>query len=70
MRKEPKQNHADASDEVDEYEERIRKTGCYNENEALQLCFYKHKDWRKCKEEMDKFKACYAAQNSDNRSDN
>jgi cytochrome c oxidase assembly factor 4 len=59
-------------DEKDEYEERIRQTGCYDENEvnymyhniplnvqALQLCFNRTKDWRSCKTEMETFRQCY-----------
>ncbi|ORX92993.1 hypothetical protein K493DRAFT_316244 [Basidiobolus meristosporus CBS 931.73] len=46
-------------EEEDEYELRIKRTGCYEENEALQLCFYDTKDWRKCKDEMEKFRECW-----------
>ncbi|KAK9768236.1 Cytochrome oxidase assembly factor 4 [Basidiobolus ranarum] len=46
-------------EEEDEYELRIKKTGCYDENEALQLCFYDTKDWRQCKDEMEKFRSCW-----------
>lgn len=45
--------------EEDEYEQRIRKTGCYDENEALQECFWKTKDWRQCQQEMKQFRECF-----------
>ncbi|KAI8986001.1 hypothetical protein BDB01DRAFT_720944 [Pilobolus umbonatus] len=45
--------------EEDPYNTRIEKTGCYQENEALQLCFYDTKDWRQCKKEMQAFRACF-----------
>ncbi|KAG2194123.1 hypothetical protein INT46_006894 [Mucor plumbeus] len=43
----------------DPYNARIEKTGCYQENEDLQLCFFDTKDWRKCKEEMQAFRECF-----------
>ncbi|OAD03073.1 hypothetical protein MUCCIDRAFT_134303, partial [Mucor lusitanicus CBS 277.49] len=43
----------------DPYNARIEKTGCYQENEDLQLCFFDTKDWRKCKKEMQAFRACF-----------
>ncbi|KAI8329589.1 hypothetical protein BD560DRAFT_293556, partial [Blakeslea trispora] len=46
-------------EEEDPYNARIEKTGCYKENEALQLCFYDKKDWRLCQEEMKAFRACF-----------
>lgn len=49
----------------DPYNARIEKTGCYQENEDLQLCFFDTKDWRKCKKEMQAFRACFI-KNSNN----
>lgn len=46
-------------EEGDPYNERIEKTGCFQENETLQLCFYDTKDWRQCKEEMKAFRDCF-----------
>ncbi|GAN00979.1 conserved hypothetical protein [Mucor ambiguus] len=46
-------------DDDDPYNARIEKTGCYQENEDLQLCFFDTKDWRKCKKEMQAFRACF-----------
>ncbi|KAI9020108.1 hypothetical protein CLU79DRAFT_757233 [Phycomyces nitens] len=43
----------------DPYNARIEKTGCAEENEILQLCFYDKKDWRLCKEEMQRFRTCF-----------
>ncbi|KAI7862819.1 hypothetical protein BDF14DRAFT_1735322 [Spinellus fusiger] len=45
--------------EDDPYNARIERTGCAQENEVLQLCIYDKKDWRLCKEEMQKFRKCY-----------
>jgi cytochrome c oxidase assembly factor 4 len=49
-------------DEEDEYITRIKKSGCYNEHVKLQDCYWDTKDWRKCKEEMKEFKACFTRQ--------
>lgn len=46
-------------EEDDPYNARIEKTGCYKENEILQLCFYDTRDWRKCKDEMQAFRDCF-----------
>ncbi|KAI8987523.1 hypothetical protein BDF20DRAFT_850728 [Mycotypha africana] len=46
-------------EEEDPYNARIEKTGCYQENEDLQICFYDTKDWRQCKKEMEAFRACF-----------
>ncbi|RUS15712.1 hypothetical protein BC937DRAFT_92089 [Endogone sp. FLAS-F59071] len=50
---------ADNSDDPDEYNDRIRRTGCFEENEALQLCYYDRKDWRACSAEMQRFRECW-----------
>lgn len=46
-------------DDPDEYNDRIRRTGCFEENEALQLCYYDRKDWRACSAEMQRFRECW-----------
>ncbi|CAO3591773.1 unnamed protein product [Absidia cylindrospora] len=43
---------------------RIEKTGCAQENEDLQLCFYDKRDWRLCKDEMQQFRQCFTAKSS------
>lgn len=48
----------------DPYNARIEKTGCSQENEDLQLCFFDTKDWRKCKEEMQAFRDCFIKRKS------
>lgn len=45
--------------ESDSWDERIRNTGCYIENMALQLCHAETNDWRKCFDEMALFKQCW-----------
>ncbi|RIB16402.1 hypothetical protein C2G38_2190015 [Gigaspora rosea] len=36
-------------EQFDEYENIVRNTGCYQENQELQLCFTDKHDWRLCK---------------------
>ncbi|KAI9258769.1 hypothetical protein BDA99DRAFT_423813, partial [Phascolomyces articulosus] len=48
----------------DPYNERIERTGCAQENEDLQLCFYDKKDWRLCQEEMKRFRQCFQENSS------
>jgi cytochrome c oxidase assembly factor 4 len=56
-----KMHDADLKEEdKDEWELRIERTGCAKENERLQVCYLKNHDWRKCVEEMTKFKKCFA----------
>ncbi|KAJ3114409.1 hypothetical protein HDU96_002121 [Phlyctochytrium bullatum] len=47
-------------EEEDEFVARIRRTGCFAEHEAMQDCYFDSKDWRKCRDEMRKFKECFA----------
>lgn len=47
--------------EEDPYVTRIKASGCYESHVELQDCYFVKKDWRQCKEEMKKFKACFAA---------
>lgn len=37
----------------------IEATGCSELNDALLLCYDTHRDWRRCKIEMDAFRKCY-----------
>lgn len=46
-------------EEEDPYNARIEKTGCFEENEKLLICFYDTKDWRKCAKEMQAFRECF-----------
>lgn len=39
-------------DEPDEWDKRIIKTGCSEENFNLQICYADNKDWRKCTKEV------------------
>ncbi|KAJ3035851.1 hypothetical protein HK097_004002 [Rhizophlyctis rosea] len=48
------------TDEDDPYVARIKRSGCFNQHEALQDCYYVKRDWRACKEEMQAFRACFA----------
>jgi cytochrome c oxidase assembly factor 4 len=52
----------DDDDEEDPWITRIKKSGCYDQHVALQDCYYDTKDWRACREEMNLFRVCFAAQ--------
>lgn len=45
--------------EEDPWDSRIRETGCFQENEDLQICRYDTGDWRKCLKEMKAFRDCW-----------
>ncbi|KAI8319405.1 hypothetical protein GQ54DRAFT_299349 [Martensiomyces pterosporus] len=45
-------------DDEDEWDRRIKRTGCFEENERLQICHVDTGDWRKCMGEMAAFKEC------------
>ncbi|CAG8563797.1 10703_t:CDS:1, partial [Paraglomus occultum] len=54
-------------EEEDFYETTIRQTGCSRENEELQLCFADKRDWRLCREELEKFRECWKKHKNDVR---
>lgn len=54
-------------DDPDEWDQRILKTGCYDENLLLQLCHADKGDWRKCLGEMEAFRKCWDAQKNNAR---
>lgn len=54
-------------DEPDEWDKRIIKTGCADENLALQLCHADTGDWRQCTKEMEAFRKCWASNRNDER---
>ncbi|KAK4126977.1 hypothetical protein N657DRAFT_611174 [Parathielavia appendiculata] len=56
-------------DEPDEWDKRIFSTGCADENAKLTDCYYEKKDWRACKDEMERFRQCWKAQGNDKRTD-
>ncbi|RKP15262.1 hypothetical protein BJ684DRAFT_1939, partial [Piptocephalis cylindrospora] len=51
-------------EEEDEYDARIRRTGCYEENDRLQECYLAKHDWRACKQEMEAFRTCFSRHQS------
>ncbi|KAF9915567.1 hypothetical protein BX616_005855 [Lobosporangium transversale] len=57
--KKEKEGDKDEGEEEDEYEKRIKRTGCSTENEALQLCYAEKHDWRACKDAMNAFRECW-----------
>ncbi|KAK4238346.1 hypothetical protein C8A03DRAFT_15174 [Achaetomium macrosporum] len=56
-------------DEPDEWDKRIFSTGCADENTKLTDCYYEKKDWRACRDEMERFKQCWKLQGNDKRTD-
>ncbi|KAK3342712.1 hypothetical protein B0H65DRAFT_227195 [Neurospora tetraspora] len=56
-------------DEPDEWDKRIFSTGCADENAKLTDCYYEKKDWRLCKNEMERFRQCWKLQGNDKRTD-
>lgn len=64
----PDQNtNAVEDDTPDEWDERIIKTGCHEENLKLQLCHADHNDWRKCLQEMKAFRKCWEENKNNDR---
>ncbi|KAI8050825.1 hypothetical protein BDF22DRAFT_693600 [Syncephalis plumigaleata] len=57
----------DDDEEEDPWDQRIRNTGCYEENTKLHHCYAKHRDWRACKDEMEAFRQCYARHANTNK---
>ncbi|PYI33867.1 hypothetical protein BP00DRAFT_96530 [Aspergillus indologenus CBS 114.80] len=47
----PVENAAEDDDEPDEWEKRINRTGCADEQMTLNDCVYQKKDWRSCQKE-------------------
>ncbi|CAH6719320.1 cytochrome oxidase assembly factor 4 [[Candida] jaroonii] len=54
-------------DEPDEWDKRIIKTGCHDENLKLQLCHADTGDWRQCTKEMEAFRKCWSDHNNNQR---
>ncbi|KAJ2371191.1 hypothetical protein IW150_004707 [Coemansia sp. RSA 2607] len=48
----------EVEDDEDAWDNRIKKTGCFKENEALLICHADTNDWRKCLAEMNAFRQC------------
>jgi len=44
--------NSESKEPIDEWEARIKNTGCLYENTVLQNCFYEQKDWRLCQAEV------------------
>jgi len=56
-------------DEPDEWDKRIIKTGCAEENTKLTDCYWEKKDWRKCQDEMKHFQDCWKKHGNTQRTD-
>ena len=50
-------------DDEDKLDAAIKKTGCSEENYAVQDCMFEHKDWRKCQLQVKAFKECIMKSN-------
>ncbi|KAJ3318089.1 hypothetical protein HDU76_000939 [Blyttiomyces sp. JEL0837] len=51
-------NNNKQEDEEDEYNLRIKRTGCFDQHESMLDCHFRTKDWRQCKDEMKRFREC------------
>ncbi|CAK7213562.1 hypothetical protein SCUCBS95973_001838 [Sporothrix curviconia] len=58
---------AEDDDEPDEWDKRIFSTGCADENAKLTDCYFEKRDWRACKDEMERFRECWKAHRNDER---
>ncbi|KAL5365180.1 hypothetical protein BJX96DRAFT_8107 [Aspergillus floccosus] len=54
-------------DEPDEWDKRIFSTGCADEQDKMNDCYFAKKDWRLCQKEMEKFRECWKRQGNDQR---
>lgn len=54
-------------EEEDPWDARIAKTGCFEENEKLQICRYDTGDWRLCLNEMKAFRECWERHKNNSR---
>jgi cytochrome c oxidase assembly factor 4 len=57
------ENYMEKEEEMDPFEVRIMKSGCYKEHVSLQDCHFELKDFRKCIKEMKEFKECWKKNN-------
>ncbi|SLM35482.1 hypothetical protein LPUS_04780 [Lasallia pustulata] len=56
-------------DEPDEWDKRIFSTGCSAEQTNMNDCYFEKKDWRLCKQEMEKFRECWKRRGNDQRTE-
>ncbi|XP_063813038.1 cytochrome c oxidase assembly factor 4 homolog, mitochondrial [Pseudophryne corroboree] len=47
-----------AEDEEDPVDAMIGRTGCTAHHYAVQECMVEHQDWRKCQDQVQRFKDC------------
>ncbi|PYH47640.1 uncharacterized protein BP01DRAFT_390157 [Aspergillus saccharolyticus JOP 1030-1] len=66
-RQNPPVGEVEDDDEPDEWEKRISRTGCADEQMTLNDCVYQKKDWRSCQQEMEAFRECWKKQGNDQR---
>lgn len=58
-KEEPKQE-----EELDPVMRLMKQTGCLDLHHQVQYCIAERKDWRKCQEEVKKFRSCMDAYNA------
>ncbi|XP_077275815.1 uncharacterized protein LOC143904774 [Temnothorax americanus] len=62
-------SNTDAEKETeDPVEQMLKKTGCIELHYQVQECIAEHQDWRKCQNEVKKFKECMAKHTEQQRS--
>ncbi len=57
--KQPPREDEDDGD-MDPVDRMLKKAGCLDLHYKVQECMVDHKDWRKCKDEVQAFKKCVA----------
>ena len=50
-------------EEEDMVDVMIKKTGCTEQNYAVQDCMFENRDWRKCQKEVKAFRECMMKSN-------
>ncbi|KAJ2706283.1 hypothetical protein H4R19_005027 [Coemansia spiralis] len=54
----PARDRSSDDDDDDAWDRRIRRTGCFAENERVLICHADTGDWRKCADELAAFRSC------------
>lgn len=59
QRKDPHNRSTQPKEEEDDpVDSMLKKAGCLDLHYNVQACMVEHKDWRKCKTEVQEFKEC------------
>ncbi|KTW31840.1 uncharacterized protein T551_01101 [Pneumocystis jirovecii RU7] len=49
------------------FEKILNSSGCIQERETLQECYYEKRDWRLCSEELKRFRQCWTLRNNNHK---